>query len=251
VTFRFKAFALHFLGSATVLSIVLGTLYFGWYRWPGWYLTGVMSVSAVLAGVDVALGPLMTLVVANPAKPRRELRRDIGIIITVQVVALLYGAATLWSGRPLYYTFSIDRLEVVRSFELVPPGPATVPAAAASLAPHWYSLPRWIWVPMPEDPKLAIAIVNAATAGGADVIDLPQYFRPWADGLPELRKQLKTAEKLSNLSADQKIRVKARMQQLGFQPDQPMAMIMTGRNDPLIAIFDLRTLTIVALIRPE
>jgi hypothetical protein len=41
---------------------------------------------------DVILGPLLTLVVANPAKPRRELARDIGSIIGVQILAAGYGA---------------------------------------------------------------------------------------------------------------------------------------------------------------
>ena len=37
-----------------------------------------------VAGFDVVLGPLLTLVIANPAKPRRELVRDIAIIVCVQ-----------------------------------------------------------------------------------------------------------------------------------------------------------------------
>jgi len=35
MNFRFKAFALHLAGSATVIQLVLGALYLGWYRWPG------------------------------------------------------------------------------------------------------------------------------------------------------------------------------------------------------------------------
>src|ERR1700752_540233 len=96
--FRFKAFGLHLLGSACALALVLGGLYVGWYRWPGWYLTGGLHVTAILAGVDLTLGPLITLIIANPNKPRRELVRDVGIIVAVQIVALGYGATTLWNG---------------------------------------------------------------------------------------------------------------------------------------------------------
>src|SRR6267378_7477920 len=98
--FRLKAFGLHLSASATLLTLILGSLYLGWYRWPGWYLTGVLHVVVILAIVDLALGPTLTLIVANPRKPRRELTRDIGIIVTVQIAALVYGAATLWHGRP-------------------------------------------------------------------------------------------------------------------------------------------------------
>jgi len=114
MAFRLKAFALHLLISATVLSVSLGTLYLGWYHWPGWYLTGVSGVTAVLAGVDVVLGPLLTLVIASPRKPRRELARDIAVIGAIQLAALTYGTTQLWNGRPLYYAFSDNCLPIPR-----------------------------------------------------------------------------------------------------------------------------------------
>jgi hypothetical protein len=104
--FRLKAFSLHLLSSATVLTLILGALYFGWYRWPGWYLTDVTRVILVMVGVDVVLGPTLTLIIANQKKSRRELTRDIGIIVAVQLCALTYGSVSLWNGRPLYYAFS-------------------------------------------------------------------------------------------------------------------------------------------------
>ncbi len=246
--FRLKAFGLHLLGSAAVLTLVLGSLFLGWYRWPGWYLTGVMTVSGVLAGVDLTLGPLLTFVIANPGKPRRELARDIGVIVAAQLVALCYGAGTLWIGRPLYYTFNADRLEVVRAFELVAPdtpaGQATVPA----LAPHWWSLPRWVWVPNPDDPKLMDEIVAAAAAGGADIIDMPRFYRPWAEGLPTLRQTLVPPDKLRALSGEQRKHVAKRMAELGLPLDPPSTMNMTGRGEPLVAVFDPRTMQMKALL---
>src|SRR5262249_4808550 len=102
--FRFKAFGLHLLGSACLMGLLLGGLYLGWYRWPGWYLAGALTIALIMTGIDVVLGPLFTLLVANPKKPRRELTRDIAIIVAVQVIAAGYGIVTLWNGRPLYYT---------------------------------------------------------------------------------------------------------------------------------------------------
>ena len=71
--FRFKAFGLHLLGSATALTLVLGALYLGWYHWPGWYLSEALHVILLMVGVDVVLGPLLTLIVANSKKSFREL----------------------------------------------------------------------------------------------------------------------------------------------------------------------------------
>ena len=247
--FRLKAFGLHLLGSATVLTLVLGALFLGWYRWPGWYLADVLSVSAMLAGVDVALGPLLTLVIANPSKPRRELARDIAIIATAQLAALAYGSSTLWAGRPLFYTFSVDRLEMVRAFEIEPAEVQLAAKQNPAFAPHWYSVPRWVWAPLPSDPKVAEEIVKSAIGGGADVVDMPRLFQSWSAGLPALRGQLKSVDKLSNITGKQKSQVKERLARLGYAPDAPITMIMTGRGNPLVAVFDPSTVQMKALIQ--
>ena len=116
--FRLKAFSLHLLGSASALTLILGSLYIGWYRWPGWYLADATQVVAVLIGVDLVLGPLMTLIIASTNKSRRELTRDIGIIVAVQICALIYGATSLWSGRPLYYAYSESVIQLVQAYEI-------------------------------------------------------------------------------------------------------------------------------------
>src|SRR5690348_14097091 len=116
--FRLSAFALHLLGSAGALSLVLGLLWMGWYRWPGWYLCGALHIVGLVILVDLIVGPTLTLVVASPTKTTRGLARDIGIIVAVQLTALIYGAVTLWGGRPLYYTFSANRLETVQASDI-------------------------------------------------------------------------------------------------------------------------------------
>src|SRR6202050_2710502 len=159
--YRLRAFALHLLGSTCLLSLAVGGLYFGWYRWPGWYLTEVTKVLALVVLVDLVLGPTLTFLVAAPKKLRRVLARDIAIIVTVQLAALVYGWVTLWQGRPLYYPFSFDRLEIVQASDLKRDEIAQARRDNPALAPHWYSRPRWIYAPLPDDPAVAQKIVNA------------------------------------------------------------------------------------------
>src|ERR1700752_1933721 len=78
--FRLKAFGLHLLGSVSALTLILGGLYLGWYRWPGWYLSSALHIVGIVVLVDVVIGPTLTLIVANPTKSRRLLARDIGIM---------------------------------------------------------------------------------------------------------------------------------------------------------------------------
>ncbi len=246
--FRLTAFGLHLLASATVLTVVLGTLYLGWYRWPGWYVVGASSVVVVLVCVDLTLGPLFTFIVAHPTKPRRELARDIGIIATVQLAALIYGAGSLWNGRPLYYAFSEGVLQLVQAYDIDAHERAVARAQHVALRPHWYSLPRWIWAPLPADPKEAGKIVMSVLKGGDDVVSMPRYFKPWEQGLPALRKQLKKVDDVAYFSRSQKHTLEQRMRALGLNAAQLNAMPLTGRGGSLLVVFDPATLRIRAML---
>lgn len=252
--FRFKAFGLHLLGSAIVLTLVLGGLYLGWYRWPGWYLCKALNVVAILLLVDLTLGPLLTLMVANPAKPRRELGRDVGIIICVQLVALVYGAATLWNGRPLYYAFSEDRLQLVQASDIKPAEAARAQQENPALAPHWYSLPRWVWAPLPDAADVRRSIIVSALTGGGDVVEMPRYFKPWQDGLPALRAQLQPIDQQRDVRLRMpKTRALLRKKMLARElpPDEPVAIMMTGQRSPMLAVFERETLRLRALLRSD
>jgi len=248
--FRLKAFGLHLSASVTLLTLILGALYLGWYRWPGWYLTGVLHVVVILGVVDLALGPSLTLIVANPRKPRRALARDIGVIVIVQLAALVYGAATLWLGRPLYYLFSVDRLQIVQASDLEASEIALARQQNPALAPHWYSLPRWIWAPLPEDPDEAASIARSAVFGGRDVVQMPRYFRVWNDGLPKLRQQLARVDELKGLSKAERGAVRSRMSRLGLAPGERNALLMWGEVRRVLVIFDPATLGIRAILKP-
>lgn len=249
--FRLKALGWHFGASICMLTLVLGTLYLGWYRWPGWYSAGILMILPITVGVDAAIGPLLTFIVANPNKPRRELARDIGVIVAVQLIALGYGALTLWHGRPLYYAFSVNQLEIVQALEIPPEEIALGEQHNPELTPHWYSRPRWIYVPLPDDKKKSQAIVSAVISGGTDVTGMPVYYQPWTNGVAELRKTLQKVDDSKYFSGKEKAFLKQRMQQLGLSPDAPATIPFSGRGRPLLAVFDVKTMQIKALLRPH
>ena len=249
--FRLTAFGVHLLGSAAALTLVLGTLYFGWYRWPGWYLSSALHVVGLVVLVDLAFGPTLTLIVANPRKTRRALARDIGIIVTVQVAALVYGAATLWQGRPLYYAFSVNSLDLVQASDLDAQELALARRQNPSFAPHWYSLPRWIWAPLPEDSAAASKIVTGTVFGGADVTDMPRYFKSWNEGLPQLRKQLARLDDIRYIGGKQKASLRTTMSAQGLAPDERNALIMWGGTRRVLAVFDPASLQIKALLKAD
>jgi hypothetical protein len=246
--FRLKAFGLHLLSSFGMLTLILGSLYLGWYRWPGWYLADCVQVTGALTGVDLVIGPLLTLVVASAKKPRRELIRDISIIAIIQLCALGYGSVALWNGRPLYYTFSEDVLQVVQAYDFEESELVLARQRHLPLAPHWYSLPQWVWAPLPKDSEESAKIEAAAISGGSDVIAMPRYYQTWESGLPTLRGQLKPVDSIKYFSGSDKKVLKRRMQAEGIAADQANAIALLGRALPLLVVFDPNTLKIRAIL---
>lgn len=187
--FRFTVSGLHLLASVCILSLVIGGFYLGWYGWPGWYLLGADNLVGILVLVDVGLGPLATLVVSNPTKPRKELRRDIVLIVLIQMAALGYGAGTLWMGRPLYYAFSVDRIQIVPAGVFDEQTMEKARKLDAQIMPSWSSLPQWIWTALPENPDELQSLIAQSIFGGPDIVSMPQYFRPIGEATVAMREQ--------------------------------------------------------------
>ncbi len=236
--YRLKALGWHFGASTCLLLLIVGTLYLGWYRWPGWYLAGMLKVLPITVSVDAALGPFLTFIIANPGKPLRTLARDVSFIAIVQLVALVYGSITLWHGRPLYYAYSGRELSIVQPTDLKPAEIALGQQKNPDLAPQWYSLPRWIYAPN----------LPAGTPGSTDATSMPRYFQPWSNGLPDLRSKLKRVDEWRYFSLAQRNALQKRLAEQGFGADYAATMPMTGRDVPLLAVFDSKTLEIKALL---
>lgn len=96
---RYQAFAIHMLISLVIFAILLVCITQFWY--PGiLFDTGNgWKAIALIVGIDLILGPLLTLIVFNHNK--NTLKMDLWIIALVQTAALIYGTWTIHSSRPL------------------------------------------------------------------------------------------------------------------------------------------------------
>jgi len=113
---RIKAAFVHLLLSILVFSIFLSLVYFVWYPKPFSYTQGISEVVYLMAGIDIILGPLLTLVVFNTAK--KSLKFDLAVIACFQLGALIYGGHIIYSERPAWITFANDQFEVIRIHEI-------------------------------------------------------------------------------------------------------------------------------------
>ncbi|MDP1741149.1 TfpX/TfpZ family type IV pilin accessory protein [Polaromonas sp.] len=118
MSLRVRASGLHFLISASIALLASLLVFLVWYPSPYATFSGGLALFAMLVGIDVVLGPVLTALVASPDKPGAELRRDIGLIALVQLLAFGYGMYTIAMARPVHLVFEVDRLQVVTAADI-------------------------------------------------------------------------------------------------------------------------------------
>ena len=117
---RIKAAVIHLLISLAV-AVVSAVLVFSiWYPYPFQEISGGTQLFLLICTVDVIIGPLLTLVVFDARKGRKEIFSDLVIITVLQAAALVYGLVTIFNSRPVHVVFEYDRFRVVHAFEVDP-----------------------------------------------------------------------------------------------------------------------------------
>src|SRR5919108_4111834 len=113
---RWRAAAAHLAISAGIAAAVLGLMLVFWYPPPLFQAMGGIGLALILVGVDVVMGPALTLVVFKSGKP--GLKFDLAAIAICQLAALAYGCHIISLARPAYIVFVKDQFQVAMVTEL-------------------------------------------------------------------------------------------------------------------------------------
>ena len=171
---RWQAAPIHLGISALVAALVVWSMLFLWYPQPYFGVSGGQRLLLLLIGVDVIIGPLLTLIVFDPRKKR--LKQDLAVIAALQLAALAYGAWIMFNARPVYVAFAGDRFELVEAN-------AIDPADQARARPGFRTLPltgpQVVGTRLPADPEERDRMGLAAMLGGGLGL-FPQHYVPYA-----------------------------------------------------------------------
>jgi hypothetical protein len=115
---KLVAMGVHFLATAVLASIAAALIFLVWFPAPFQTMIGGTALFVLVVGCDLALGPLLSLVIYNSRKPRRELITDYTIVGVLQIAALVYGVLVVADVRPAYVAFYKDRFEIVLAGDL-------------------------------------------------------------------------------------------------------------------------------------
>lgn len=235
---RWKAFAIHLSISALVATLVGSAMYFVWYPDPLFEAMGGNELVMILIGVDVVVGPIVTLIIFNPSKGRRTLRLDLSMIAAAQAAALAYGIYVVAEARPVYVVFSVDRFDVVAANQLFEEDLAKVKRPEFRTVP--WGRPPVIAVAMPSDPDEQLRVI-AWAASGLDLQVFPQYYRPYAELAPLALKRAKPLEDLRRRRAGDAATIDAALARLGRRLEDTAYLPLKARNRDMTVLLDAKT----------
>src|SRR5260221_1526349 len=115
---RWQASGLHLLISVAIAAAVLALMLSLWYSGPLFEAAGGNDLLFILVGVDVVIGPLITLVIFRSGK--RGLKFDLAAIAVLQMGALVYGMHLVYLARPAFILFVADQFQLASAVQLDP-----------------------------------------------------------------------------------------------------------------------------------
>lgn len=142
---RKRAATIHLVVSATIALFSCLLIVLVWYPGAFFDAFGGNVLLALIVGVDVCLGPLMTLILFNPKKSRRELTVDLSLVALVQIGALIYGMYTTYVARPVYVIFYQDHFASIMANDIDQAWLKEAKNEEYKKLPLWG--PRWVAVP--------------------------------------------------------------------------------------------------------
>ena len=225
---RFRAFAVHLIASAGIILALLCLMHWVWYPAPYFEINGGWHVWRILAGVDVVLGPLLTLIIFKPGKP--SLKFDLSCIVLMQLAALMYGGTIIYQQRPEFVVFGVDRFTTVSAVEvefdkLNYPELQRVAGIGPLLA---QALP-------PADPKLRQELMFATVLEGQKDLEYrAEWYEPYRPDLTQLRSRSIDLEKIAALDGDAKAAVAAFAAQHGGTLENYLYLPLRGKNKDII-----------------
>lgn len=241
---KFRAWMVHLLLSFCVLLPILLLIFFRWFPYPFFSVQNAGHVVALLVGLQLVFIPFLTFVVYAPRK--KGLKFDLSVIALVQLAALLYGVYAIYSERPTYVVFAVDRY--------VPLAAKDVSFAGTGLEGFGEGRagePAYAFAELPMGQAYENFQNSVLFGGQPDLERRPEFWIPLETGREAI---LSSAMPLLVLMEQRPASAKA-LSDAAMRTDQDPAesvyVPMPGKRDDFAAILDPDTGKVIAAVAVE
>lgn len=240
---RWNASLIHLGISASIGLAVVALMLFVWYPRPYFSAMGGDTLILLLIGVDVVIGPMITLIIFDPKK--KGLRFDLSVIAALQLAALAYGCSVMFTSRPVYNVFVVDRFETVAANQI---DEASRAKAAADFRSLPLTGPKIVAAQQPADAQRQADIVIQAMNGGPDLANLPDLYTPYSAARAEVAGKARPLAELIKRQPGDAAAIRASLAGTGRTEDAVGFLPMKARNKDMTVIVDKKTGDVVDII---
>jgi len=234
---RGRAFVTHLAGSALVVGAGCAVIFFVWYPHPYFQAVGAWHVLRVLIGVDLVLGPTLTLIVFKPGK--WGLKFDLCVIALLQLAALVYGLTVIYRERPYFTVFAVDRFFVLARAEVAPAELAQF-KVSERLGAKPIASPLLAVATRPTDEAGIQRLLDETVFGGKpDIERRPEYWRRYEDEAAQVIARAKPLAALRATHPEAAAGLTALVAKLGLPEERLGFVPMIAKNHDISLVLDV------------
>jgi hypothetical protein len=238
---RHRSALLHLVVSLAVIGACVGAALYEWYPAPIFEALGAGGLAAIVLGVGIVIGPLLTWIVLTPGKAAHLVGLDLAVIIALQLAALAYGLYVVTEARPVYLVFVRDRFEITTASEIRRGELPRAPAGMRELS--WHG-PQLAGAELPLAPEERLNIMLSALAG-ADLKTYPQYFVPYEAQAALVRERSKPVAALRERHPEKDGEITRAVARSGLDEKQLAYLPLHGRRKDLALLVERSSARIV------
>lgn len=179
---RWHAFGIQLAIWGAIIAGIYYGLLLPWFSRPLFVAEGGHYLLLLIAGVDLVLGPLLTLLAVGPRKSRPAIRQDLLTTSLLRTLALAMGLWLGWESRPAAVVWLDETFHTLPLSAL-----KEDPTTYAAISSHLRSRPVYLIVDLPEDPAARSAVFVEAYAKGTSVLLDSSRYLPFDPRLSAIR----------------------------------------------------------------
>ncbi|EIJ34292.1 TfpX/TfpZ family type IV pilin accessory protein [Thiothrix nivea] len=227
---KLKAASIHLAISAFIIACFLSIVLLVWYPAPFPELSGLNHILAILIGVDLVLGPLLTFIIFKKQKP--SLKFDLSVIASVQLAALIYGAFSIFQGHPAYIVYAVDRFELVPAQDVAPEKAKYDEFKISKLG-----FPKLAYAKKPEDSETRNKLLFEVLSGQPDIERRPEYYEPFDKFAAEAMRKGLTQQQLGS-TPENRQKLEAFLEKHGKTAADYAFLPLVGKEKDVLWVWD-------------
>jgi hypothetical protein len=233
---RWKAAGIHLAISFVIGALILSLILLVWYPQPYFQALGARHLILLLLGVDLVLGPLLTLIVFDTNK--KSLRFDLSVIALMQTAALVYGLYVTAHSRPVFIVGAEDKFVVVIASEIDPEDLAEGSSEEFRSLP--WTGPKLVAAVAPTDEDRTSRLVASAFIG-KEMANFPDLYTDYSNQAKNMLTDAKALSALPQDNGQTSKTVQAWLQSNGHTESDVVWLPILSREGSLTMLLDAKT----------